>query len=176
MIACLDLTVSKEQRSSPWSRRTRRELRDLAQSLIVGNLRREQGVGSGTDDDDRVTTVRYDDLEIQSVERRTTIGECHTQKSRTTLMPDGSRPRRLRYRTTANLYRSYLKPLIDKSSNVEWLELNHGVSSANGARARNTNLLSSILKSRRRLIELRTLDALTYYKARIRGLSAFLSL
>jgi hypothetical protein len=66
--------------------------------------------------------------------------------------------------------------LFDKSSNVEWLELNYGVSSANGARARNTNLLSSILKSRRRLIQFRTLDALTYHKARIRGLSAFLGL
>jgi hypothetical protein len=176
MIACLDLPISTNQRSSPWSCRTRRELRDSARSLIVGNLRRKQGVGSGTDDYDRVTTVRHDDLEGQSVERRTTSGECHTRKSRTILMPDGSRPRRLRYGTTADLYRSYLKSPTGTSSNVEWLGLNHGVSSANEARARNTNLFSTISKRRRRLIQLRTLDALTYHKASVRALSAFLGL
>jgi len=78
MIACLNLPISTDQRSSLWSRRTRHELRDLARLLIVRHLRREQGVETQTDDNRRVTTVRYEDLSDHSVEHWATNGTYHT--------------------------------------------------------------------------------------------------
>jgi hypothetical protein len=77
MIILLNLPISTRQRSSLWSRRTRREIRDLAQSLIIGSLGGEQGVGLGRNDDVRVTTVRYENLEGYPIERRMTNGEWY---------------------------------------------------------------------------------------------------
>jgi hypothetical protein len=93
MIVCLNLPISTTQRLSLWSRRTRHELRNLARSLIVSHLGREQGVGQRTNDHHRITTIRYEDLGegIQPTERRAISGEYRAQQSRTMLMSDDSR-------------------------------------------------------------------------------------
>lgn len=112
MIALLDLPVSTSQRSSLWSRRTRREMRDLARSLIVSSLREKQCVGSDGIGDSLVATARHESLEGYLTERHEANGECYTQDSRTMLMLDGIRPRCLRASTTANVYGSYLNSTI----------------------------------------------------------------
>jgi hypothetical protein len=77
MIALLDLPISTSQRSSLWSRRTRREMRDLARSLVVGSLQKEQSVGSDRKGDSRVTTVRHETLEGYPAERYKANGEWY---------------------------------------------------------------------------------------------------
>jgi hypothetical protein len=103
MIALLDLPVSTSQRSSLWSRRTRRELRNLARSRIVSNLRNKQSVESDGNDDSLVATARHENFEGSSTERHEANGEWYTQDSRTMLMLDGIRPRCLRTSITANV-------------------------------------------------------------------------
>ena len=93
MIALLDLPVSTSQRSSLWSRRTRRELRNLARSLIVSSLRNKQSVESNGNDDGLVATATHENFEESSNERHEANGECCTQDSRTMLILDGIRSR-----------------------------------------------------------------------------------
>lgn len=45
VLACLDLPVTAKQRSSPWARRTRRELRELAQQMLCQKLMLPQKAG-----------------------------------------------------------------------------------------------------------------------------------
>ena len=68
MIALLDLPVSTSQRFSLWSCRTRREMRDLARSLIVSSLRARHCVESNENDDNLVATARHENLEGYSTE------------------------------------------------------------------------------------------------------------
>jgi len=103
MIALLDLPVSTSQRSSLWSRRTRRELRNLARSLIVSSLRNKQSVESNGNDDGLVATATHENFEESSTERHETNGEWYTQDSRTMLILDSIRPRCLRTYITANV-------------------------------------------------------------------------
>lgn len=77
MIACLNLSISTDQRSSPWSHRTRRELRDLARSHIIDSLRPETGAVSTSSLISRVTTVRYEDLNGPLTSCRTASGQSH---------------------------------------------------------------------------------------------------
>ena len=78
MIALLDLPVSTSQRSSLWSRRKRRELRNLARSLIVSSLRARHCVESDENDDNLVATARHENLEGYSTERHEANGEWYT--------------------------------------------------------------------------------------------------
>ena len=78
MIALLDLPVSTNQRSSLWSRRTRREMRDLARSVIVSSLREKQCVESDGNDESLVATARHENLEGYSTERHEATGEWYT--------------------------------------------------------------------------------------------------
>ena len=75
MIALLDLPISTSQRSSLWSRRTRREMRNLARSLIVSSLRNKQSIESDGNDDSLVATARHEDLEGYLAERHEANGE-----------------------------------------------------------------------------------------------------
>lgn len=77
MIALVDLPITTSQRSSLWSRRTRRELRDLARSHVVDSLREGQCVGSDRNDDSLVATVRQENLERHSIERHKANGEWY---------------------------------------------------------------------------------------------------
>ena len=103
MIALLDLPVSTSQRSSLWSRRTRRELRNLARSLIVSSLRNKQSVESNGNNDGPVATATRENCEESSTERHEANGEWYMQDWRTMLMLDGIRPRCLRTSITANV-------------------------------------------------------------------------
>lgn len=89
VIACLDLPVSTNQRSSLWSRRTRRELRDLARSLISNNLRRDCIM----DGHDRLVTMGVNNFEGRSMAGQTMNCEYHAKslKLMLMLMLDGSR-------------------------------------------------------------------------------------
>lgn len=78
MIALFNLPVSTSQRSSLWSRRGRREMRDLARSLIISSLREKQCVGSDGNDDSLVATARHENLEGYSTERHEANGEWYT--------------------------------------------------------------------------------------------------
>lgn len=78
MIALLNVPVSTSQRSSLWSRRTRREMRDQARSLIVSSLRERHCVESNENDDSLVATTRHENLEGYSTERHEANGEWYT--------------------------------------------------------------------------------------------------
>ena len=58
MLALIDLPLTTDQRSSPWSNRTRRELRQLARSLISDQLTRPgEDAESSIDGEDRGMTA-----------------------------------------------------------------------------------------------------------------------
>jgi hypothetical protein len=52
-------------------------MRDLARSLVVGSLQKEQSVGSDRKGDSRVTTVRHETLEGYPAERYKANGEWY---------------------------------------------------------------------------------------------------
>lgn len=87
VIACLDLPVSTNQRSSLWSRRTRRELRDLARSLISNNLRRDCIM----DGHDRHMTMGVNNFEGRLMAGQTMNCEYHAKSLKLLLTLDGSR-------------------------------------------------------------------------------------
>jgi hypothetical protein len=87
LIAFLNLPVSTKQRSSLWSRRTKRELRDLARSSISDDLlRRSRMDGHG-----RVMATRVDVAEGRLMTSQTTSRECHVRCLKLLLMLNGSR-------------------------------------------------------------------------------------
>jgi len=77
LIALLDLPISTSQRSSLWSRRTRRELRILARSLVIDNLQNRQCVEPDRNGDSRVTIVRHEKSERYSADRDKAKGEWY---------------------------------------------------------------------------------------------------
>jgi hypothetical protein len=87
VIGCLDLPVSMNQRSSLCSRRTRRELRDRAQSMIGNNLRRDCIM----DGHDRVVTVGVHNFEGRPMAGQTMNCEYSATSLKLMLMLDGSR-------------------------------------------------------------------------------------
>lgn len=91
MIACLDLPVSVNQRSSPWSRHTRRELRRLARSLIASEFRRKGDGHSSVNDHDPIVAVGYEDLERRLIDRLTIHGACRSETLRAALTLHGCR-------------------------------------------------------------------------------------
>jgi hypothetical protein len=87
VIAFLNLPVSTKQRSSLWSRRTRRELRDLARSSISEDLLRR----SRMNDHGRVMATRVDIAEGRLMTSQTTSRECHVRCLKLLLMLKSSR-------------------------------------------------------------------------------------
>ena len=87
VIACLNLPVSANQRSSLWSRRTRCELRDLARSSISDDMLRK----SRMDGHGRVMATRVNFSEEGSMASQTMSRECHVESLKLMLILDGSK-------------------------------------------------------------------------------------
>lgn len=104
VIAFLNLPISTKQRSSLWSRRTRRELRDLARSSISDDLRRRGKM----DGQGRVLAPRINTSEERSMASQTMSRKCHVESPKLMLMLDGSKLRHTRHRITPDLYGGYL--------------------------------------------------------------------
>lgn len=87
VIAFLNLPISTKQRSSLWSRRTRRELRDLARSSISDDLRRRGKM----DGQGRVLAPRINISEERLMASQTMSRKCHVESPKLMLMLDGSK-------------------------------------------------------------------------------------
>ena len=87
VIACLNLPVSTNQRSSLWSRRTRCELRELARSSISDDLRRR----GKTDGHDRVLATRVNISEERSMASQPMSRKCYVESHKLMLMLDDSK-------------------------------------------------------------------------------------